>query len=76
MTDPASKAPPAAPQEQWLSAAECASRTGLTVRALRVYERQGLIKPPRSPPADEDTYHSEWDFMEKALQDREPRSLL
>lgn len=35
--------------EEWLSAAECAVRTGLTVRALRVYERQGLIKPPRSP---------------------------
>jgi DNA-binding transcriptional MerR regulator len=31
-----------------LSAAECAARTGLTVRALRVYERHGLIKPPRS----------------------------
>ena len=31
-----------------LSAAECARRTGLTVRALRVYERQGLIKPTRS----------------------------
>src|SRR5580693_575327 len=31
-----------------LSAAECARRTGLTVRALRVYERHGLIEPPRS----------------------------
>jgi DNA-binding transcriptional MerR regulator len=31
-----------------LSAAECARRTGLTVRALRVYERYGLIKPTRS----------------------------
>jgi len=31
-----------------LSAAECARRTGLTVRALRVYERQGLIQPARS----------------------------
>jgi DNA-binding transcriptional MerR regulator len=29
-------------------AAECARRTGLTVRALRVYERRGLIKPARS----------------------------
>ncbi len=29
-------------------AAECARRTGLTIRALRVYERHGLIKPPRS----------------------------
>lgn len=33
---------------EWLSAAECGERTGLTVRALRVYERQGLIKPSRS----------------------------
>jgi DNA-binding transcriptional MerR regulator len=33
----------------WLSAAECASRTGLTVRALRVYEECGLIAPGRSP---------------------------
>ncbi|MEA3175175.1 MAG: hypothetical protein QOF42_2586 [Gammaproteobacteria bacterium] len=32
----------------WLSAADCASRTGLTVRALRVYEEFGLIAPPRS----------------------------
>lgn len=31
-----------------LNAAECARRTGLTVRALRVYERLGLIKPTRS----------------------------
>ncbi|HUK01284.1 MAG TPA: MerR family transcriptional regulator [Steroidobacteraceae bacterium] len=31
-----------------LTAAECARRTGLTVRALRVYERAGLIRPPRS----------------------------
>jgi DNA-binding transcriptional MerR regulator len=31
-----------------LSAAECARRTGLTVRALRVYERHGLIEPSRS----------------------------
>lgn len=31
-----------------LSAAECACRTGLTVRALRVYERHGLIEPARS----------------------------
>jgi len=29
-------------------AAECAQRTGLTVRALRVYERHGLIAPTRS----------------------------
>jgi MerR family transcriptional regulator, thiopeptide resistance regulator len=35
--------------EKWLSAAECAKRTGLTVRALRVYERKGLLCPSRSP---------------------------
>jgi DNA-binding transcriptional MerR regulator len=33
---------------EWLSAADCASRTGLTVRALRVYEELGLIAPRRS----------------------------
>jgi len=32
----------------FLSASECACRTGLTVRALRVYERHGFIKPARS----------------------------
>jgi DNA-binding transcriptional MerR regulator len=32
----------------WLTAAECASRTGLTVRALRVYERYDLIRPRRT----------------------------
>jgi len=32
----------------WLTAAECALRTGLTVRALRVYEKYGLIAPGRS----------------------------
>jgi DNA-binding transcriptional MerR regulator len=31
-----------------LTAVECARRTGLTVRALRVYERHGLIEPARS----------------------------
>jgi DNA-binding transcriptional MerR regulator len=31
-----------------LTAAECALRTGLTVRALRVYENYGLINPGRS----------------------------
>jgi DNA-binding transcriptional MerR regulator len=31
-----------------LNAAECARRTGLTVRALRVYEGAGLLKPARS----------------------------
>jgi DNA-binding transcriptional MerR regulator len=34
--------------QAWLTAAECARRTGLTVRALRVYERRGLIKPRRT----------------------------
>jgi DNA-binding transcriptional MerR regulator len=33
---------------EWLTAAECASRTGLTIRALRVYENYGLVKPGRS----------------------------
>jgi DNA-binding transcriptional MerR regulator len=37
------------PASESLSAAECARRTGLTVRALRVYERAGLLKPARSP---------------------------
>lgn len=31
-----------------LSAAQCARRTGMTVRALRLYERLGLIEPARS----------------------------
>jgi len=31
-----------------LSAADCARRTGLTIRALRVYERAGLLKPARN----------------------------
>jgi len=31
-----------------ICAAECARRTGLTVRALRLYERHGLIEPARS----------------------------
>jgi DNA-binding transcriptional MerR regulator len=33
---------------EWLSAADCAARTGLTVRALRLYEEFGLIAPRRS----------------------------
>jgi DNA-binding transcriptional MerR regulator len=33
---------------EWLSAADCASQTGLTPRALRVYEEFGLIAPRRS----------------------------
>ncbi|MGH8291501.1 MAG: MerR family transcriptional regulator [Steroidobacteraceae bacterium] len=32
-----------------LSAAECAARTGLSTRALRLYEEHGLISPGRSP---------------------------
>jgi DNA-binding transcriptional MerR regulator len=35
-------------RSKWLSAADCASRTGLTVRALRVYEEFGLLAPRRS----------------------------
>lgn len=35
-------------QEAALTAAECAARTGLTARALRVYEELGLIAPRRS----------------------------
>lgn len=31
-----------------MGSAECARRTGLTVRALRVYERHGLIEPKRT----------------------------
>ena len=31
-----------------MGAAECARRAGLTVRALRVYERHGLIEPKRT----------------------------
>jgi DNA-binding transcriptional MerR regulator len=37
-----------AAEKEWLSAAVCAARTGLTVRALRVYEREGLLNPARS----------------------------
>ena len=32
----------------WLTAAECAERIGLTVRALRLYERRGLLCPRRT----------------------------
>ena len=35
-------------KKEWFSAAECAARTGLTVRALRVYEREKLLAPLRS----------------------------
>jgi DNA-binding transcriptional MerR regulator len=34
--------------EQALTAADCARRTGLTVKALRVYEREGLLSPKRT----------------------------
>lgn len=36
------------PKDSWLNPAECAERTGLTVRALRVYETHGLIAPRRT----------------------------
>ena len=49
MTRSVFKARPEAPAAKSLTAAECAVRTGLTVKALRIYERQGLIKPLRSP---------------------------
>ncbi len=49
---PAAKAaaakPSARPTPEQMNAAECARRTGLTVRALRVYEKSGLLKPARS----------------------------
>ncbi len=31
----------------WIGAAECAARTGLSARALRIYEQQKLLKPAR-----------------------------
>lgn len=34
--------------EQFLTAAECARKIGLSVRALRVYEAAGLLKPRRT----------------------------
>src|ERR1700722_8273332 len=49
MTAPLAKSGSKNRVAELLSAAECAKRTGLTVRALRVYEREGLIEPPRSP---------------------------
>ena len=36
------------PQQVWLTAAECARRIGLSVRALRLYERHGLVTPHRT----------------------------
>jgi DNA-binding transcriptional MerR regulator len=35
-------------EDALLTAAECARRTGLTVRALRIYETRGLIRPART----------------------------
>ena len=35
-------------QESWLTAAQCAARIGMTVRALRLYEETGLIRPRRT----------------------------
>lgn len=35
-------------EHTWLSAAECANRIGLTIRALRLYEKYGLIQPRRT----------------------------
>lgn len=35
-------------EETWLTAAQCARRIGLTVRALRLYEQTGLIRPRRT----------------------------
>ncbi|MEH7835327.1 MerR family transcriptional regulator [Rhizobium laguerreae] len=32
----------------WLTAAECSERIGLTVKALRLYEKRGLINPRRT----------------------------
>lgn len=34
--------------DKTFTAAECARQTGLTVKALRVYEREGLLKPRRT----------------------------
>lgn len=35
-------------KEQTLTASQCSRLTGLTVKALRVYEREGLLKPKRT----------------------------
>ncbi|MHA7773972.1 MerR family transcriptional regulator [Roseibium sp. M-1] len=37
-----------APKDRMLSAAECAARIGISVRALRVYEANGLLSPVRT----------------------------
>jgi len=39
---------PRTPALELLGSAECARRTGLTLRTLRLYERRGLITPARS----------------------------
>ncbi len=36
------------PKDTWLTAAQCAKRAGLTVRALRIYEAAGLLAPRRT----------------------------
>lgn len=35
-------------QDIWLTAAQCAKRSGVTVRALRIYEAAGLLAPRRT----------------------------
>lgn len=35
-------------KDTWLTAAQCAKRAGLTVRALRIYEAAGLLAPRRT----------------------------
>lgn len=35
-------------EDVWLTAAQCAGRIGITVRALRLYEQTGLIRPRRT----------------------------
>lgn len=35
-------------EERWLGPGEAAAKLGVTVKALRVYEREGLVKPDRT----------------------------
>ncbi len=35
-------------EERWLGPGEAAAKLGVTVKALRVYEREGLVKPART----------------------------
>lgn len=35
-------------QDVYISAHECATRIGISIRALRLYEKHGLISPPRT----------------------------